>query len=201
MSDETEPTFFPTPADFRAWLAEHHTTETMLWVGFHKKGSGRPSITWPEAVDEALCFGWIDGVRLSVDAESYKMRFTPRKATSTWSAVNIRRATDLIALGRMQPAGLRAFEARRDDRSGIYAYEQPPDAALTPAQEAHFRVNQAAWGFFQSQAAWYRRTATWWVISAKQEATRDKRLATLIADSAAGRVLRHLSRKPKASDT
>lgn len=201
MPDESEPTYFPTPADFRVWLAEHHATETVLWVGFHKKGTGRPSITWPEAVDEALCFGWIDGVRLSVDADSYKMRFTPRTARSNWSAVNVRRVADLIAQGRMQHAGLRAFEARREEQTGLYGYEQPPDAAFTPEQEAQFRANQAAWDFFQAQAAWYRRTATWWVISAKQEVTREKRLATLISDSAEGRTLRHLSRKPKTTDT
>ena len=191
-----EPVFFATPAEFRAWLEAHHASETELLVGFHKKGTGMPSITWPESVDEALCFGWIDGVRRSLGAESYTIRFTPRKARSVWSNVNIRRAGELIAEGRMTPAGLRAFEARTGERSGVYSFEQEDQAkvVLTPEMEARFRADAVAWEYFQSRPPWYRRTATWWVISAKKEETREKRIATLIADSAARRPIRGLDR-------
>jgi uncharacterized protein YdeI (YjbR/CyaY-like superfamily) len=191
---DASPTFFPTPADFRAWLDANHETASELLVGFHKKGSGRPSITWPESVDEALCVGWIDGVRRSLGDESYTIRFTPRKPRSTWSAVNIARVKELTKEGRMRPAGLRAFEARSDERSGIYAYEQRGLAALPPEMEAEFRGRAGAWEFFQGQPAGYRKNATWWVISAKQEETRRSRLATLIEDSAAGRRLARLTR-------
>ena len=188
------PTFFATPSDFRAWLEAHHDTASELLVGFYKKGSGKPSITWPESVDEALCFGWIDGIRNSLDADSYTIRFTPRTARSTWSAVNIKRVAELTELGRMRPAGLKAFAARTEDNSGIYAYEQRENAALDPAYEQEFQTNPAAWAFWQAQPPGYRKTATWWVVSAKQDATRRKRLATLIADSAAGRRLAQLAR-------
>jgi uncharacterized protein YdeI (YjbR/CyaY-like superfamily) len=187
-------TFFAEPADFRAWLEKNHDRASELWVGFHKKGSGRPSITWPESVDEALCFGWIDGVRKSLGPDSYMIRFTPRKARSTWSAVNIKRAQELAAEGRMRPAGLKAFEARTDDRSAIYAYEQRHAAKLDPEQEREFRANAKAWEYFQSRPPSYRRTATWWVVSAKREETRRKRLRTLIEDSAQGRTIRQLTR-------
>jgi uncharacterized protein YdeI (YjbR/CyaY-like superfamily) len=189
-----EPTFFAEPADFRAWLEENHERASELWVGFHKKATGRSSITWPQAVDEALCFGWIDGIRRSLGDESYMIRFTPRKARSTWSAVNIARVKELVAEGRMQPAGLAAFEARSDDRSAIYAYEQRHDAKLAPEQEREFRANPRAWEFFQGQPTSYRKTALWWVVSAKREETRARRLRTLVEDSANGRRLRHLSR-------
>ena len=184
-----EPIYFASPEEFRAWLEAHHESEKELLVGYHKKGTGKPSMTWPESVDEALCFGWIDGVRRSVDDERYMIRFTPRKARSIWSAVNIKRMGELTELGRVRPAGLKAFEARAPEKSGIYAYENRNAAELDPAAEAQFRTNAAAWDFFQSQAPSYRRTAIWWVISAKQEATRQKRLATLIDDSANGRRL------------
>lgn len=193
-----EPIFFPTPAEFRAWLDEHHEHETELWVGFYKVGSGRPSMTWPEAVDQALCFGWIDGVRNRIDDESYRNRFTPRRRGSTWSAVNIRRAQELIAEGLMHPAGLRAFEARSDDRSAIYAYEQRHAAVLDPESEARLRANEDAWRFFEAQPPSYRKAATYWVVSAKREETRRSRLETLIEDSANGRTvppLTSLSRK------
>ena len=188
------PTFFATPSDFRAWLEKHHATATELLVGFHKKGSGKASITWPEGVDEALCFGWIDSVRKSIDDTSYSNRFTPRRARSTWSTVNIERAKELIARGRMRPAGRRAFEARRDDRSAIYSYEQRGQAKLGPEFERQFRSNKKGWDFFQAQPPGYRRTATYWVVSAKKEETRRKRLATLIDDSAHGRTVRPLTR-------
>ena len=194
-----ESVFFAKPAEFRAWLEAHHETERELLVGFHKKGSRKPSITWPQSVDEALCYGWIDGVRRSLGEESYTIRFTPRKARSFWSNVNIRRAGELIAEGRMRPAGLAAFEARTGERSGVYSFEQEDreKIVLTPEQEARFRANAAAWDYFQSCPPWYRRTATWWVVSAKREETREKRLAQLMEDSAAGRPIRGLDRKPK----
>jgi uncharacterized protein YdeI (YjbR/CyaY-like superfamily) len=188
-----EPTFFAEPADFRARLEENHERSSELWVGFHKKATGRPSITWPEAVDEALCFGWIDGIRRSLGDESYVIRFTPRKPRSTWSAANIARAKELVAEGRMRPAGLTAFEARSDDRSAIYAYEQRHDARLTPDQERELRSNPRAWEFFQAQPPSYRKTAIWWVVSAKREETRARRLRTLVEDSANGRRLRQLT--------
>ena len=196
---DASPTFFATPAEFRAWLEEHHAAETELLVGFYKKGSGKPSITWPESVDEALCYGWIDGVRRSLGDDAYTIRFTPRKKRSFWSNVNIRRAGELIAEGRMRPAGLVAFEARTGERSGVYSFEQKDQARVvfSEAQARQFQADAKAWEFFQAQPPWYRRTATWWVISAKKEETRAKRLATLIADSAAGRPIRGLDRKPK----
>jgi uncharacterized protein YdeI (YjbR/CyaY-like superfamily) len=193
-----KPKYFATPAAFRAWLEANHAASTELLVGFHKKGSGKPSITWPESVDEALCFGWIDGVRRTVDDERYTIRFTPRKARSTWSAVNIKRVAALTKLGRMQAAGLEAFARREAARSQIYAYEQRFEAALDDAGERAFRANERAWTFFQAQPPWYRRTAIYWVMTAKQEATRRRRLATLIDDSAHERTIKHLTRPAKA---
>jgi uncharacterized protein YdeI (YjbR/CyaY-like superfamily) len=183
----TEIRFFATPEDFRKWLRAHHESARELWVGFHKKGSGRASITWPESVDEALCVGWIDGLRKTIDAESYKIRFTPRKATSNWSAVNIGRVQELTRLGRMRPAGVKAFELRTEEKSGIYAYENRKSAVLGAAAEKRFRSCPKAWTFFQSQPAGYRKLATWWVISAKKEETRQQRLEKLIAQSEAGK--------------
>jgi uncharacterized protein YdeI (YjbR/CyaY-like superfamily) len=191
------PRFFSTPSEFRAWLEEHHATAKELLVGFHKKGSGKASITWPEAVDEALSFGWIDGVRRSIDDVSYTIRFTPRTAHSTWSAVNIDRAKDLIEQGRMRPAGHKAFEARTDDRSAIYSYEQRSKAKLGAEFERQFRANTEAWAFFKSQPHGYRTTATYWVVSAKREETRRRRLATLIDDSPHGRTVRSLTSPAK----
>jgi uncharacterized protein YdeI (YjbR/CyaY-like superfamily) len=182
-----EPTFFATPAAFRAWLEEHHEIETELLVGFYKKPSGKPSITWPESVDQALCFGWIDGVRRSLGEEAYTIRFTPRKPRSNWSAVNVQRMGELIHEGLVHPAGLAAFERRSDDRTAIYASEQRKNAQLPPEYERRLRADAAASEFFDAQPPWYRRTATHWVISAKREATRERRLAQLIEDSASGR--------------
>lgn len=190
-------TFIPAPAEFRQWLEEHHNTTQELWVGFYKTSSGKPSITWPEAVDEALCFGWIDGLRKGIDSISYTIRFTPRKPRSTWSAVNVKRVNELSRLGRMRPAGLKAFEERAEEKSGIYAYEQEKAARLDDAYEQQFRANKKAWDFFQAQAAWYRKTAIWWVISAKKEETRLKRLATLIEDSEHGRTIPPLTRRTR----
>jgi uncharacterized protein YdeI (YjbR/CyaY-like superfamily) len=182
-----KPLFFTTPAEFRAWLEEHAADETEVVVGFYKKATGRPTMTWTEAVREALCFGWIDGIRRSIDAESYSNRFTPRKPGSNWSAVNIRHVEELKRAGRMTPAGLAAFEARAPARTGVYSYEQRYDARLDAAQEQQFRSSPAAWEFFQSQPPGYRQTAIFWVVSAKREETRARRLATLIDDSANGR--------------
>lgn len=181
-----KPKFFETPSVFRGWLEKHHESSKELLVGFYKKGSGRPSITWPESVDEALCFGWIDGVRRRIDDVSYSIRFTPRRTTSIWSAVNIKRAQELIDQGLMNSAGLKAFEARRENRSGIYAYEQRTEKLPGP-YERRFKKNKKAWDFFQAQSPWYRKTLGWWIVSAKREETRLKRLATLIEESANGR--------------
>jgi uncharacterized protein YdeI (YjbR/CyaY-like superfamily) len=190
-----QPTFFETPDAFRRWLEAHHDSEPELWVGFHRKGTGRPSLTWPESVDEALCYGWIDGLRRSIDAPSYAIRFTPRRSGSTWSNVNVRRVGELIREGRMRPAGLRAFEARDPERSGTYSFEQREAATLGPEAEARFRASPEAWRYFEAQPPGYRKTATWWVVSAKQEATRERRLRALIEDSAAGRRVAPLRRK------
>ena len=178
-----KPTFFPAPADLRAWFAKNAAPGQELLVGFYKTKSGQPSITWPESVDEALCVGWIDGVRKRIDETSYTIRFTPRKPRSNWSAVNIKRVNDLTEQGRMTPAGLIAFAARSDDRSAIYAYEQRHTAELTAAETEQFKVNKKAWDWFQAAAPSYRKTALYWVVSAKKEETRQKRLATLIEDS------------------
>jgi uncharacterized protein YdeI (YjbR/CyaY-like superfamily) len=188
-----EPTFFATSSEFRAWLEKHHDSASELWVGFYKKGTGLPSMTWQEAVDQALCFGWIDGIRKRVDGSSYANRFTPRKRNSNWSVINIKRAEELIASGSMHPAGLAAFEARPDDGGARYSYEQRHSARLEAEQEDRFRAQRRAWEFFQSQSPSYRQTAIWWVISAKREETRERRLATLIEDSAQGRRIGLLS--------
>ena len=180
----SKPLFFPALADWRSWLEKNHANFDELWVGFYKRDSGRPSITWPESVDGALAFGWIDGVRYSIDEQSYKIRFTPRKSRSTWSAINVKRVKELSKLGLMHSAGLAAFEKREGDRSAIYSYEQRATSKLAPDFEKQFRANAEAWKFFQSQAPWYQRTSTYWVVSAKREETRLKRLATLIDCSA-----------------
>lgn len=195
MSDiGRRPSFFATPAEFRSWLEQQHATSEELWVGFYKKGSGTPSITWDEAVGEALCFGWIDGIRKRIDDLSYMIRFTPRKPGSTWSTVNIKRVEELTQAGRMQPAGLRAFEERSAAKSGIYSYEQRDGVQLDAADEAEFRANRQAWDFFQSQPAWYKKAAIWSVVSAKKDETRRRRLASLIEHSAQGQTLPALTR-------
>jgi uncharacterized protein YdeI (YjbR/CyaY-like superfamily) len=192
-----KPSFFPTPSDFRAWLEAHHDMFQELFVGFHKKSSGKPSITWPESVDAALCFGWIDGVRRSIDETSYTIRFTPRRSTSTWSAVNIKRVRQLKKMSLMHPAGLKAFAARSEKKSGIYSYEQRKTAKFTREQEKQFRANNSAWAFFRSQAPWYQRVTTYWVISAKKEETKLKRLSVLIVHSQNQRTLPQLTSAKK----
>jgi uncharacterized protein YdeI (YjbR/CyaY-like superfamily) len=188
------PIFFATPDEWRAWLAEHHAGVSELWVGFHKKASGRPSITWPQAVDQALCFGWIDGVRKSVDDGRYVIRFTPRRRNSIWSSVNVARVKQLTEAGLMQPAGVVAYQVGARAKSGVYSYEQRKGAKLPEPLERQFRRHRKAWRFFQDQPPGYQRTAAWWVISAKKEETRLRRLATLIEDSAHQRAIKPLVR-------
>lgn len=190
-----KPLYFARPADWREWLSRNHETCPELWVGFYKKASGRASITWPESVDQALCFGWIDGLRKTVDGSRYVIRFTPRRAGSTWSAVNVKRVGELKKAGLMQPAGLKAFAGKTAAKSGIYAYEQRKTAVLGRAYEQLFREHPKAWAYFSTQPPWYRRTCAYWVISAKQEATRLRRLTALIADSARSRRIQPLNRK------
>ncbi|MEZ4656283.1 MAG: YdeI/OmpD-associated family protein [Caldilineaceae bacterium] len=195
-----QPTFFATPDDFRAWLLGNHDQAQELWVGYYKKATGKPTITWAESVAQALCFGWIDGLRRSVDDESYMIRFTPRRPTSRWSQVNLDTVAELTAQGLMHPAGLSVFAQRRQDEDGSYSYADRQAATLEPAQEAHFRAHAAAWEFFQAQPPSYRGPAIWWVISAKQESTRQRRLNTLIEDSANGRRIAQLRRPGDAAD-
>jgi uncharacterized protein YdeI (YjbR/CyaY-like superfamily) len=183
------PTFFKTPAEFRKWLERNHEKETELLVGFYKKGSGKASITWPESVDEALCFGWIDGIRRSVDEETYTIRFTPRKPGSVWSAVNIKKIAELTEKGLMKPAGLAAFAKIKEDRSNIYSYETEA-MELDKAYEKQFKANKKAWAFFQAQRASYRKIAIRWVMTAKQQATRNSRMQALISDSEAGMLIK-----------
>jgi uncharacterized protein YdeI (YjbR/CyaY-like superfamily) len=188
---------FNTSAEFREWLENNHDRATELWLGFYNKRTDKKCITYREALDEALCFGWIDGVRKSIDETSYQQRFTPRKAKSYWSAVNIRRAGELAKLGRMASSGVKAFEQRGSD-SGKYSFESRPKK-LPLAYERQFKSNPAAWEFFQAQAPWYRRTSSFWIVSAKQEETRQRRLATLISDSEKGQRLSMLVPKAKRS--
>jgi uncharacterized protein YdeI (YjbR/CyaY-like superfamily) len=190
----TKPTFFEKPTHFREWLSENHAEAEELLVGFFKKGSGKPSITWPESVDVALCFGWIDGVRKSVDEISYTIRFTPRRSGSIWSSVNIKRVQILIELGHMQPAGLKAYHARKENKSGVYSYEQR-SVELPEPYDRLLKKNKSAWNFFHKQPPWYCKAICWWVISAKKEETRLRRLEKLIAHSARGERLPELTRK------
>jgi uncharacterized protein YdeI (YjbR/CyaY-like superfamily) len=180
--------FFSTPRELRSLFRRHHKTTKELWIGFHKKHTDLPSVTWPESVDEALCVGWIDGIRKRIDATSYVIRFTPRRVGSIWSAVNMRRVEVLIAESRMQPAGLLAFAARKENKIGIYSYEQR-SAELPEPYAGILRQNRKAQKFFASQPPSYRKQVGWWVVSAKQEATRQSRLAKLILESEHGRRL------------
>ncbi|MEW6194232.1 MAG: YdeI/OmpD-associated family protein [Bacteroidota bacterium] len=177
------PIFFKSPSQLRKWFKQNYSSKEELWLGYYKKNSGKPSVTWPESVDEALCFGWIDGIRKSIDDVSYKIRFTPRRKGSVWSVVNIKRAKELIEQGLMQQPGLSAFEKRKEDRSEIYSYEQRKDDLDKPYLNI-FKKNKDAWKFFQSMPPYYKRTVSWWVISAKKEETRLKRLQKLIDCSA-----------------
>jgi len=179
--------FFETPEELRDWLAEHHASASELFVGAWKKSTGKPSLTWPEIVEEALCVGWIDSIRRSVPGDGWVIRLTPRRKGSIWSAVNVAKVAELRNAGRMRPAGEAAFEARRADRTAIYSFEQAAAPALTAEEEARFRANEAAWAWFSAKPPSFRKQTIHWVISAKRAETRERRLAALIEDSAAGR--------------
>ena len=196
--DSLKPKFFKTPSDLRKWFEAHHASVPELLVGYYKKDSGKPSVTWPQSVAEALCFGWIDGIRKSIDDISYKIRFTPRKPHSTWSAVNIKLARELIDQEQMRPAGLKAFQAREENRSGVYSYEQR-SPELPDQYGKKLKKNLAAWEFFQAQPPSYRKAANWWVLSAMKEETRLKRLDELIHHSAHRRRIPQFTalKKPK----
>jgi uncharacterized protein YdeI (YjbR/CyaY-like superfamily) len=194
-----KPRFFATPGEFRSWLEKHHRSATEILVGYYKKDTGRASMTWTESVREALCFGWIDGIRHSLGDESYTIRFTPRKPASNWSARNVRHVEELLREGRMTEAGIAAYEARNPKRTGVYSFEQRHSARLEREQEDRFRADSEAWGFFQAQPPGYRQTAIHWVVSAKRAETRARRLATLIEDSAEGRRLAQLARPGRDS--
>jgi uncharacterized protein YdeI (YjbR/CyaY-like superfamily) len=199
VTDAPEPIFFEDPDALRDWFAEHAGSETELWIGLWKKHTGRAKLTWTLAVDEALCVGWIDGVMRRIDDERHMQRFTPRKRGSNWSAVNIKKVAKLEAEGRMQPAGRAAFEARSEERSAIYSYERET-AKFTPEQKAQLRASPEALADFESRAPSYQRTATYWVTSAKREETRARRLAQLIEDHGAGRLLKQYRWSSKPED-
>jgi len=181
--------FFETPAEWRAWLEAHHETASEVEVGFRRKGTGLPTMTWSESVDEALCFGWIDGVRHSIDDTSYRNRFTPRKPRSTWSRVNVAKVEALEAAGKMRPAGRAAFERRTEENSGVYSFEGDRADALPEPYAAVLAADERASAYFAASPRWYRRAAVHWVTSAKREATRERRLAQLVACSAEGRAV------------
>ena len=183
-----KPEFFRTSADFGCWLEKNHATATELWVGFYKKDSGKPSLTWVESVDQALCFGWIDGIRKRIDEISYQIRFTPRQRGSIWSAINIKRAKELVRQKQIRPAGLTAFAARIENKSGIYSYEQRSTELNQPYANL-LKKNKAASNFFERQPRSYRKMIGWWIISAKKEETRMARLVKLISESAKGKRL------------
>ena len=191
--EEPEVQFFETPAEFRRWLQENHASRTELWVGYRKRATGLPSLTWPESVDEALAFGWIDGLRKSLGEAAYKIRFTPRRASSIWSAVNVARVGALVAAGRMTEAGLAAFARRSEARTGVYGHDREKPAELPPGWEARFRKEKRAWAWFTARAPSYQRTAVHWVMSAKKEETRLRRFETLLSDSKARRTVRPLT--------
>jgi len=180
--------FFQTPSAFRTWLEQHHAKADAVWVGYYKSDSGKTGITWPESVDEALCYGWIDGIRQGIDALSYRIRFTPRRTGSIWSSVNIKRAQTLIEQRRMRPVGLKTYEVRKENKTGIYSYEQR-SVNLPEPYNALLKKNEKAWSFFQTQPASYRKAISWWIVSAKKEETRLKRLEKLIAHSSQGQRL------------
>ncbi len=191
--DET-PRFFATAAAWRKWLAAHHKRQRVQWVGFHKVGSGTPSVTWPQSVAEALCYGWIDGLRRSIDAERYKIRFTPRQPSSRWSQVNLKMYAELDAAGKVRAAGRRAYEARKSEPAPQYGHEQADAAVLDPSFARRLRADRAARAYFDAQAPWYRRAAIHWVMSAKRPETRERRFATLLADCGAARTIKPLTR-------
>jgi uncharacterized protein YdeI (YjbR/CyaY-like superfamily) len=188
-----EPIFFKSPQEFYDWLEEHHESESEVYVGMHKKHTGKRAMSWSESVDQALCFGWIDGRANAIDKDRYMQRFTPRRPGSNWSKINVEKVQRLKEAGLMRPAGLAAFERRRDDRTGVYSFERE-EHELPPEYEEHLRANAAAAEYFEAKAPWYRRTAVHWVMSAKREETRRRRLAQLIEDSANGLDIKPLRR-------
>jgi uncharacterized protein YdeI (YjbR/CyaY-like superfamily) len=190
-----EAIFFQSPAELRDWLEANHQSSDELFVGAWKKSTGRPSCTWEQIVEEALCFGWIDGIRRSVPDDGWVIRLTPRRKGSNWSAVNVAKVAELRAAGRMRPAGEAAFALRRDDRTGVYSFERD-EPRFDPDQEARFRGNARAWNWFERQSPSYRRLAKFWVMSAKRDETRERRLTMLIEESAAGRDVRAIRRRP-----
>ncbi len=181
-----DPCFFKSGAELRRWFAKNHAKESELWIAYYKKDSGKPSVTYSDSVNQALCFGWIDGVRYSIDRESYKIRFSPRKPRSIWSAVNIKKVAELTRLGVTQPAGIKSFNARTEDRSQVYSFESKGDRKLGPVYEKKLRASKTANAFFKAQIPSYRRVVIHWVMSAKKEETRFRRLQQLIADSEQG---------------
>ena len=189
--------FFASPAELRDWFDANHATADELWLGYHKKATGKPSVVWTEAVDEALCVGWIDGILQRVDEAAHVQRFTPRRKGSNWSAINVAKVAALTAQGRMRPMGLAAFEARSEAKTGVYSYERP-DGAFSPDETARFRADAAAWADWERRSPSYRKTVTHWVTAAKQASTRERRLSTLIEDSSAGRPIKSMAwaRKP-----
>ncbi|MEO8819773.1 MAG: YdeI/OmpD-associated family protein [Ginsengibacter sp.] len=192
MSDSIKPAFFKTQSSFRKWFEKNHDKEKELLVGFYKVKSGKQSITWSESVDEAICFGWIDGVRKSIDDQSYCIRFTPRKSKSIWSAVNIKKVEDLSKQGLMHVSGLDAFAKREEKTSRIYSYEKEP-SVFSDDFLKKFTSNQKAWKFFNSMARSYQNSCIHWIITAKQDITKAKRLEELINDSEAGRKIKRLN--------
>ena len=185
-------TFFPTQKHLRRWFEKNHKKEKELWVGFYKVSTGKSTVTWSQSVDEVLCFGWIDGIRKSIDEESYCIRFTPRKPTSNWSAINIKKVEELAKLGLMKPEGLKAFGFRKEEKSKIYAYENS-EIVFNKSYEKLFIANKKAWAFYQTTTPTYRKITTRWVMSAKQEATRLKRLDELIRDCSLGKKIKAMS--------
>ena len=186
MMAEGDQLYFAAPEDLREWFEKNHTSEKVLLLGYYKTGSGKPSVTWPQSVDEALCFGWIDGVRKRIDDHRYFIRFTPRQPKSYWSRVNLKRFGELLAAGRVSPAGLAAYEARAGEANSLYSFEQQQPVVLPDEHERRFREREEAWAWLEKAAPSYRKAAIWWVISAKQQATKERRLQQLIDCSAQG---------------
>jgi uncharacterized protein YdeI (YjbR/CyaY-like superfamily) len=195
-TDHVKPRYFRSAVEFRRWLEKNHASANELWLGLYKKASDKKGITYKEAVDEGLCFGWIDGLVKGVDENSYMQRFTPRRPNSIWSAVNIKRIQELMEEDRVHEAGMKAFLERDPSRAGLYSFENEPQT-LPKDQEKRFRAHGRAWRFFGAQPPGYRRAAIWWVVSAKRDDTKERRLSQLIEDSAAGRRVKHLAPTPK----
>jgi uncharacterized protein YdeI (YjbR/CyaY-like superfamily) len=199
MNPGIQSTFFASQAEFRTWLEQNHNKAEELIVGYYKVDSGKLNMTWSQSVDQALCFGWIDGIRRSIDKDSYCIRFTPRRPGSIWSEINIKKVKELTKAGLMMPAGLAAFNARKAEKSGIYSYETK-DTVLSESFDADFRKHKRAWEFFNTLPPSYRKTAIRWVMSARHEVTRLKRLNELITDSESGRRIKALNYGQKGQE-